>query len=42
MARQKKAHPEDGKTMSGLSTVGWGDTIATSVITWLIMLYQRD
>ena len=27
MARQKKAYPEDGKTMFGLSTMGWADTI---------------
>lgn len=42
MARQKKAYPEDGKTMFGLSTMGWADTIATSFITGLFMLYLTD
>lgn len=42
MARQKKAYPEDWKTMFGLSTLNWAETIAGSFITGLFMLYLTD
>lgn len=42
MARQKRAYPEDFKTMFGLSTLNWAETIAGSFITGLFMLYLTD
>lgn len=42
MTRQKKAYPEDAKTMFGLSTMNWAETISGSFITGLFMLYLTD
>ena len=42
MKRMKKAYPEDAKTMIGLSTLNWAETIGGSFITGLFMLYLTD
>ena len=42
MTRAKKAYPEDAKTMIGLSTLNWSETIGGSFITGLFMLYLTD
>lgn len=42
MARTKKQYPEDAKTMIGLSTLNWTETIGGSFITGLFMLYLTD
>lgn len=42
MARQKKEYPEDFKTMIGLSTANVTETIGSSFITGLFMLYLTD
>ena len=42
MARQKKKYPEDIKTMIGLSTLNWTETIGNTFITGLFMLYLTD
>ena len=42
MARQRKSYPEDAKTMIGLSTLNWTETIGGAFNTGLFMLYLTD
>jgi hypothetical protein len=42
MGMKKKAYPEDAKTMIGLSTLGWTETIGGSFIIGMFMLYLTD
>jgi Na+/melibiose symporter-like transporter len=42
MGRKRKAYPEDAKTMIGLSTLGWTETIGGSFIVGMFMLYLTD
>ncbi len=40
--RQKKSYPEDFKTMFGLSTLNWTETVSNAFMTGLFMLYMTD
>lgn len=42
MSKEKKAYPEDFKTMFGVTTMGLSQAIANSLITGFLMLYITD
>jgi Na+/melibiose symporter-like transporter len=42
MAKEKKAYPEDFKTMIGVSTMGLSQMVGTSLITGVLMIYITD